>query len=311
MARSHSRRRSKPDHPSEAIPIELRFEGGLADEGELPALDLANALQGWDRTIQLAYFSYQQAHLVLPDARTNIRSDLRIRTVGRGSIVVDGVVWLTDAVGQGLVGGGAIAAFIWGRKLIASYLAAKRRGGTLDAAVNEMEALAKDENVRVHRNREQSENFVASLDNALSYATVPLDSSVGRELLRTKGQAVEIAFDRSDRAVIRRPFDPPSLDPEADPVITAPVRFVRINKKTGTGLFQFVRPMDESQLGQQRFHCDDKSMRRRGNVYTGSFHVDEPLVVQMQRKAYETSRHGHYWLIVGAVQSPEQADTLF
>lgn len=154
--------------------------------------------------------------------------------------------------------------------------------------------------------REDTEDFAAALNTALDNATAPLDSSAAREVLSLKGQTVEIVVDDKGRQAIKVPFEPPTLDPDAEDVIEAAVKFVRINKKTGYGLLSFAKITDKSQLGQQRFHCEDKSIRRRANQYTGSFHEDVPLVVKMQRKNYAADRRGHYWLILGTANPTEE-----
>ncbi|MDX2132862.1 MAG: hypothetical protein SFY69_12500 [Planctomycetota bacterium] len=291
--------------------VTLTFDGELADRGELPAAELGAALQGWDRFLQLAYYSQETSVLELPKSGTSFRVEFHVRKISKGSFLVDATLWFGVAAVGGIIGNRADAIanklWEWSSKIIKAHIKAKREKKTLDGVVAELETLAKAESVRVSKNREDSEDFATAVNTALTNATVPLDSSAAKEVLALKGQAVDIVIDQNGRAAIRAPFDPPALDPEADPVIDAPVKFIRINKKTGYGLFQFVRPQDESQLGQQRFHCEDKAIRRRANQYTGSFHEDIPLKVRMQRKAYETSRHGHYWLIVGT-GAPDVAD---
>lgn len=298
-----------------AFELILKFDGKLAQRGELPAAELGAALQGWDRFLQIAYYSQETNVLELPKSDTLLRIGFRVRHVGEGSFLVKAALWVGEAAAQGLIGSSADATvkrlLAWSGKLIKRLVKSKREKRTLDGVVDGLEKLAKAEKIRVNRNRVDSEEFATAINSALDNATVPLDSSAAREVLSLKGESLDIVIDEEGRAAIRAPFDPPKLDPEADPVIEVPVKFIRINKKTGYGLFNFVRPQDESQVGQQRFHCDDKSIRRRANKYTGAFHEDSPLTVRMQRKAYEKSRHGHYWLIVSVVEPDVEEQGLF
>lgn len=311
MAKSVRRDRDTGTQEAPSFQVTLTFDGELADRGELPAAEIGAALQGWDRFLQLAYYSQEAAILELPKSGTSFRVEFRVRRISKGSFLVDASLWFGAAAVGGVIGNRADALakklWEWSGKVIKAHIKAKREKKTLDGVVDELEKIAKTEEIRVSKNREDSEDFATAVNTALANATMPLDSSAAKEVLALKGQAVDIVIDQNGRAAIRAPFDPPALDPDADPVIDAAVKFIRINKKTGYGLFQFVRPQDESQLGQQRFHCDDKSIRRRANLYTGSFHEDTPLKVKMQRKAYETARHGHYWLIVGT-GTPDATD---
>lgn len=315
MARSTRGNMAPAIHEAPGFQVTLTFDGELAERGELPAAELGVALQGWDRFLQLAYYSHEASVLELPKPGTTHRVEFHVRKISRGSLLVDATLWIASAAVGGIIGNRADALAIglwkWTRKVIHAHIKAKRERKTLDGVVNELEAAAKSEGIRVSNNRENSEDFATAVNTALNNATVPLDSSAAKEVLALKRLNVDVIIDQNDRAAIRAPFDPPSLDPDAEPVIEVPVKFIRINKKTGYGLFTFTRPKDESQLGQQRFHCDDKSIRRRANQYTGAFHEDTALVVRVQRKAYEKARHGHYWLIVGAGSSDGTSPGLF
>lgn len=294
--------------------LTLTFEGKLAEDGQLPAAELGAALQGWDRLLQLAVYSHESATLAVPKSGTGFRVEFRVRRVSKGSFLVDAMIFVGLAAAAGITGNRADAVVLrvwkWASTLVKTHIRAKRNKGTLDAVVDDIEAVAQAEDIRPSKNREESEDFVTALNSALDNATVPLDSSAGREILSLKGKALDIVIDEAGRTAIRAAFDPPTLDPEADDVIDAPVKFIRINRHTGKGLLEFVRPADESQLGHQRFHAEDRAIRRRANQYTGAFHHDVPLMVKMQRKAYAVQRHGHYWLIVGASE-PEKTQGLF
>lgn len=287
--------------------ITIKWEGALADSGEIPAAELGAALQGWDRFLQLAFYSHQASYLQLPKSGTDLRVDFRVRRVRKGSFVVDASITLGGIVATGVIGNAAYdvikQVWSWSGVLVKTHIKAKRERKTLDGVVEELEAIAKQHDIRISQNREDTEDFAAALNASLDNATAPLDSSAAREVLSLKGETLEIVVDDAGRQAIRLPFEPPQLDPDADDVIEAPVRFVRINKKTGYGLMSFVRPSDASQLGQQRFHCEDKSIRRRANSYTASFHEDVPLEVRMQRKNYAKERQGHYWLILGTAKT--------
>lgn len=297
--------------------VEVRFhlEGKLADAGEVPAGELGLALQGWDRLLQMTFYAEQTNLLELPKPGTSFRIAFHVERVEQGSVLVLACIYFGTRAAEGIVGGRAdalaVKLFRVCGRFIKGLIRSKAEKGTLDATVDEVEAIAKDENIRVSKNREVTEDFATALNAAAANATVPLDSSAAKERLSIKGQDVDIVVDQAGRQAIRAGFDPPSLDPEADEVIEAPVKFIRINRKTGYGLFQFTRPKDESQVGMQRFHCDDRAIRRRANQYTGAFHEDTSLTVKMQRKVWEQSRKGHYWLIVGAAGAAPPDPGLF
>jgi hypothetical protein len=315
MAKSARTTWEDTDTQSDAYELTIKWDGALADTGEIPAAELGAALQGWDRFLQLAFYSYQSSDLQIPKPGTTMRVDFRVRRVRKGSFVVDASITLGGIIATGVIGNAAYDAIkkVWGWSvvLVKTHIKAKRERKTLDGVVEELEAVAKQNEIRVSVDREDTEDFAAALNAALDNATAPLDSSAAKEVLSLKGQTVEIVVDEAGRQAIKLPFEPPKLDPDADDVIEAPVKFIRINKKTGYGLMSFVRPADASQLSQQRFHCEDKSIRRRANQYTGSFHEDVPLVVKMQRKNYATERRGHYWLILGTANPSDEDLGLF
>ncbi len=294
---------AEPNDPN----VTLTFYGRIADQGEMPAAELGVALQGWDRLLQLAYYSQHASILEVPKPGTSFRVEFHVRRISKGSLLVSAVLWIANSAGSELVGEGAKVALgklvKWASKMIKAHIEAKSVQRTLDGAVDAIDAVARGEGIRVSKNRVDSEDFATALNTALMNATVPLDSSAAKQVLSLKGQVVDIVIDDNDRVALRAPFEPPALDPNAEPVIEVPVKFIRINRKTGSGLLTFIRPTDESQLGQQRFRCEDKSIRGRANNYTGAFHEDTALVVRVQRKAYEKTRHGHYWLIVGPART--------
>lgn len=314
---------SKSKHPAAPVDLEdgayvevtLRLTGNMAEGGELPASDLGASLIGWDRVLQLAYYTQETSALEPPKPGTSSRVYMHVQRVGKGSVLVIILIWFGLTALEGVISNRSDAVglrlFKWTKKLVATHVDAKRKTKTLDGVVDRLEEAAKTEGIRFSNNREVSEDFATALNAALSNATLPLDSSAARSVLSLKGQDVDIVVDEQGRAAIRAPFEPPALDPDADDVIEAPVKFIRINRKTGYGLLQFVRPQDESQVSQQRFHCDDKSIRRRANQYTGAFHHDTPIRVKLQRKAYQQSRRGHYWLIVGTASAAEDDGGLF
>lgn len=310
MAKSAGIQRDDIDTRGDAYELTIKWEGQLADTGEIPAAELGAALQGWDRFLQLSFYSYQSSDLQIPKTGTLMRVDFRVRRVRKGSFVVDASITLGGIIATGVIGNAAYDAIkkVWGWSvtLVQTHIKAKRERKTLDGVVEELEKVAKANDIRVSVDREDTEDFAAALNTALDNATAPLDSSAAREVLSLRGQAVEIVVDDKGRQAIKVPFEPPTLDPDAEDVIQAAVKFVRINKKTGYGLLSFARITDKSQLGQQRFHCEDKSIRRRANQYTGSFHEDVPLVVKMQRKNYAADRRGHYWLILGTANPTEE-----
>jgi hypothetical protein len=310
MTKSADNQGNEFDTRSDAYELTITWQGGLAESGEIPAAELGRALQGWDRFLQLSFYSYQSSDLQLPKAGTTMRVDFRVRSVRKGSFVVDASVSLGGMILSGVVGSAAfeVVKKVWGWSvlLVQTHIKAKRERKTLDGVVEELENVAKAFEIRVSPDREDTENFAAALNTALDGATTPLDSSAAREVLSLKGQPLDIVVDDDGRQAIRVPFEPPTLDPEAEDVIEAAVKFVRINKKTGYGLLSFARPTDKSQLGQQRFHCEDKSIRRRANQYTGSFHEDVALVVKMQRKNYADNRRGHYWLIFSTASPADE-----
>lgn len=288
---------------NEALLI-IKWDGELAANGEIPASELGASLQGWDRFLQLAYYSQQTTRLQLPPSGTIARIELNVREVRRGSFEIE--LWMKVAGGivlSGVLGNAAYdsikALWKWTSALVKTHIDAKRQRKTLDGVVEDLEALAKQNEIRISVDREDTEDFAAAIDSALDNATVPLDSSAATEVLTLKGQTLDIVIDKDGRAAIKMPFEPPALDPDAEEVVEAAVRFVRINKKTGSGLMSFIRPADASQVPQQRFRCADSTIRRRADPYTGSLHTHVPLVVKMQRKNYSPDRRGHYWLILG------------
>lgn len=288
--------------------LRLEFRGGPADAGEMPAAELADALQGWDRLIQLAMYAHFTARLEVPPAGHAGDIELRVRRVGRGSVIVDTVVWVADNAAEGVFGtlavAGMVKAWPWVKDLWRTQVEVRNGNGTEDDLIQAVETLAaKEYATRVAKNREKSEKFVSSLSAAVTNASTPLDSSAG-EMSATVGGASPLIVTRAERRIITTPLMPPAIEPEED-VIHSRVRFIRINKRTGKGLFQFVHPRDESQVPTQRFHCVDVSIRKRANQYTGAFHHDTGLLVRLQRKAYEAGRHGHYWLIDRVVRADE------
>ncbi len=306
--------RLPPDTPI-ALQLTLRFDGSMASRNEIPAAELGLALQGWDRFLRLAYYSHESGRLCLPPIDTQYRIELNVRRVTSGSVLVDATLYIAGAVVSGIIGNvatdGAKKFWRWSSALVKTHIRAKREKQTLEGVVAEIEELASHNDLQVEKDREKSEDFVTVVNSALDAATVPLDSAAAKEILAMKGQEVEIEIDRRGRTAIRAPFRPPTLDSDADAVIEAAVRFIRINKKTGTGIMQFVRPQDDSQTGHQRFHAEDPAIRRRANQYTRAFHRDEPLTIRAQRKAYDANRRGHYWLIVDAPASDVDDGALF
>lgn len=298
MAKSTGAWRDDVEVSRETFELTIAWDGDLAETGEIPAPELGAALMGWDRFLQLSVYSFQSASLQLPKAGTSMRVDVRVRRVDKGSFIVVAGLWFANQATNGIVGNAAYDGvkkiWAWTAELVKTHIKAKRERKTLDGVVEEIERAGRANGIRPSVDRQDTEDFAAALDSALYNATAPLDSSAASEVLALKGQAVEIVIDREGRQSIRLPFEPPTLDPDADDVIEAQVRFVRINKKTGYGILNFVRPTDASQLGQQRFNCEDRAIRRRANQYTGSFHEDTPLLVKMQRKNYSSDRHGHY-----------------
>jgi len=309
MAISAGIQRDDLDTNGEAYTLTIKWDGELAANGELPAAELGAALQGLDRVLQLAYYSQQTTKLELPPSGTSSRVLFRVREVRKSSYIVEASIVAGGIILNSVLGNASYDAikglWNWSATLITTHIKAKRERKTLDGVVEEIEKVAKSNGIRISVDRVDTEDFVTALDNALDNATVPLESSAATEVLSLKGQAIDIVIDKKGRQAIRMPFEPPALDPDADEVIEAPVKFVRINKKTGYGLMSFVRPSDASQVPQQRFHCADKTIRRRANQYTGSFHTDVPLVVKMQRKNYAAERRGHYWLILGTANPVE------
>lgn len=228
----------------------LYFDGEIAESGEIPAGQLGTSLQGWDRFFQLAMYSHESAQLTLPKSGTELRVELRVRRVSKGSFLVTFVLWIGDKALDGIIGAKAEKVldrvWRWGCGLFQTQLKAKEKGRTLDASVDAIEAFARAQNVSPSRNRRDSEDFVSALNAAMGNATAPLDSAAGRELLQLKGHDLVIGADQAVRAVIRAPFAPPEIDPDAEPVIEARVRFFRINKNTGNGSFEFTDPQDQS-----------------------------------------------------------------
>ncbi len=313
MAKHARTRTTQLDANGERFAITIRWTGKLAEDGEIPAAELGAALQGWDRFLQIAFHSYRSSSLKLPIAGKSTQMEFRVQRVQKGSFVVEAALVVGGVFLNSFLGNAPYElmkkAWTWSVLLAKTHIHAKRERNTLDGVVEELERVAGANDIRVSVDREDSEDFAAAINGALDNATIPLDSSAAAEALSMDGQAVAIVVDESSRQAIKIPFEPPRLDPDAEDVIEAPVKFVRINKKTGYGLLSFTRITDKSQLGQQRFHCQDKSIRRRANQYTGSFHEDVPLMVKMQRKNYAAERRGHYWLILGTA-SPATDDLL-
>jgi len=297
-----------PDESS-CIPIQIMFSGGGADSNAIPAQDLGLALQGLNRTLQIAFYSYESASIILPKPNTTFRSEYRIQRIRPGSVITDGLMWLGENAAIGVVQGtafaGSVAFWKYKKKLIELLIRYKTNDLTLDQAVDSLENDLEIDNIRHDRNRIKTEDFISELYRSLNQATTPLDTAAATEVLSVKGQDLDIVIDKNGRQAIKKPFAPTGYDPEADPIIEADIKFIRINKQTGNGIMQFSRPTDESQMGHQRFKCDDKSIRSSGNDYTYSFHTDKPLNVVAQRKAYDRSRRGHYWLILRLTEISE------
>ena len=304
-----------PQGDAEAAEFQLVFDGGVAARGEIVAGELAAALQGWERLLELSFYSYHTASLELPPVGTGFGVEMRIRRVRRGSVIIDVVLWFGDHAAGGLISTGVVLAGIkawpWVAGLVRAHLDSKAHRGTEDAAIEDIERLANEYLIRVSRNRQDSERFVSAVNSSLGDATAPLDGSAERATLLPSNGEIRISLDRADRRIITAPFEPPALEDDDASIIEAPIRFIRINKQTGYGLFQFVRPAGESQVATQRFRCTDARMRQRANPYTGAFHEDAALVVRMQQKGYTPGRRGHYWLITLPVQPPDRGKSLF
>lgn len=292
----------------------MRLEGVRADAHEVDAAAFGQSLLGLQRFLQLSHASYHKSALKVPVVGGTHTIRLRLRTVTSGSVQAEIGMYLLDAAVQGVIAAIAwemiLQTWNWSRKLHSQMIHVKRSKLSLESAVEVFEGLAKSEGIGISRDRGESEEFVESLSSALIATTEPLESSAAKQVLSIPGHTTDIVTDSRGRFAICMPFAATEVSDD-EPVIEVPVKFIRINKKTGRGIMSFVRPSDESQMNEQRFLCEDRSLRRRANPYTGAFHHDDALVVRTQRRAYEKNRRGHYWLILGIGGRPASGGELF
>ncbi|MHA7811957.1 MAG: hypothetical protein ACX94C_00990 [Phycisphaerales bacterium] len=300
---------------NDSVQLRLKLSGDGLQSGEIRAYDLGQTLLGWDRILNLSYYATEATTLSVPESGTVFQSRLIVRRVDKGSVVVDVGLWFSNHAASGLIGAGSLVVgrrvLLWAKSGITTYIQNKESGSTFDDTVGDFEDLAKEHGVRLKSSRIESEDYVKAFGNALTNATVPLDSDAAQEILSLRGEDLDIVIDSRGRKAIRKPFTPPEIDPDAEGIVVAPVKFIRINKQTGNGIFEFSRPVDESQLGHQRFKCKDVSIRRRANEYTRSFHLDISIDVRMQRKMYDKNRSGHYWLIDSIVMDENDDRNLY
>ena len=303
MAKTSSRRYGNDEY---RLAFTLKYDGGLAARGEVPAAEFAQSLQGWDRLLHLAMHAHALGRLEpIPQGAARI-SELRIEGARKGSFLVNAALFLGGAAAAGIIGNGAYdlakRGWPWAAAMLRSQVDLRRKRVTEDEAIDEIERLAREHNLRVTRNRENSERYLASVSSSLGDATALLQSSAASVQATLTEVEVPIIITQTDRSALMTPYEPPTLDPEDQGVISTAVRFIRINRRTGNGTMEFLAPKEPSQFGVQRFRCIDPMIRRRANRYTGAFHLDTPMVVKMQRKGYEQGRRGHYWLIAGLAE---------
>ncbi|MEQ8316259.1 MAG: hypothetical protein RIE77_10320 [Phycisphaerales bacterium] len=300
MAKRVSKRYGNEEH---RLALTLKYDGSLAARGEVPAAELAQSLEGWDRLLHLAMYAQALGRLEpAPPGAVRI-SELRVLGARKSSFLVDAVLWFGNASAAGVIGAGAYElakrGWPWVATMIQSQVHLRQKHVTEDDAIDEIERLAKEHALRITRNRENSERYLASVASSLADATAPLQSSAADVVAKLAETDSPITITQADRTALITPYEPPVLDPEDEGIISAAVKFIRINRRTGNGTMEFLAPKEPSQLGVQRFRCIDPMIRRRANRYTGAFHLDTPMVVQMQRRGYEQGRKGHYWLIAG------------
>jgi hypothetical protein len=299
--------------------IQLVFSGGAAEGGEIPMGELGQAMDGWERLLQISIGASETAELKVVPRDSMFRVQCIPTSIGPGSVIVEVVLWFANAAAQGIIGNAAHDAvrrrlkrgLQIGRDFVNTLLAAKRENDDKDAAIARLEAVASTSGLRIPQDRDESEHLLDAVDAALVAATIPLESAAGQVALRVPGEPLSITIDSNGRHLIKMPFAEPM--PVAGEVIDrAPVKFIRINKKTATGLLRFVRPNHPAQVAsQQYFRCVDRAIRRPGNVYTGAFHKDVVLDVAIQLRAYDAHRKGHYWLVLGPAEPNPNGDDLF
>lgn len=303
-----------------ATRIELVHEGRTADSGRVPVGELAMAMVGWDRLIHQAYWATKVGELVNRKRDFPTGLDSRVLAVRQGSVIVETAYWLAQSIADNSVGMILTAAVVKRNEIatachtlgafVATVLESKMKGEDKDLAIARLEATAKSVGLRHSRDVDESEAFLDSLSSSLERATVPLDTSAGLARLSVPSADVDIVVDERGRQFVKAAFPTPVIN-AAEDVIEAEIKFIRINRKTGTGLLKFTRPSTEAQVAsQQYFRCLDDRMKRRSNLYTLAFHNVSSLRCRLQLRAYESGRRGHYWLLIGPVVENRESDEL-
>lgn len=277
----------------------IRLSGADADRNAIDVVTLAKCLQGFDRFMQLATYAYSTQTLRIPKKRTQHRASVQLTQVRQGSVLIDLAVWLRNETGSAVVALAVAGVWTLGFRLYKMHVETKARTNSLDDVVDVVEEAANREGLRVSKDRTDSETFVLAMNQSLDALTVPLDSAAAKQVLSLRGAELDIVVDNDGRLAIKTPFAPPNAIDDAEDIFESDVRVSMVDKVSGWGHFEFVSPDGPSQVGKQRFHCQDEAITRRANSYTGALHEGTRLRVRIQRRNYAVDRRGHYWIILG------------
>ena len=312
----------------------IKYSGRLADTGSLSLVEYTESLMGWRRFFQVAgelYLRSKSDKL----KRLSGAELLEIRIVAErpGSYEVIIAFILGQAIG-GMIGGRADAALVaicrhlmgWYRRIIKQHIQTKTQTTNVEEIVKALERLCGENGVELESSVDVSKDqfgasypvisktmteeegddapendrvskarvLVETVDEALKSATCPLDSSCNKISVIPEGEQPLGVFGQHEREVLQKPLSLPLPEGTWNP---ATIKFVRINRRTGSALISFENE-PTSEKGSHYSRIVDESFRQSGdNVYTQAFNKDVSLKVWVRQIGPRPGRLNFQWEI--------------
>ncbi len=312
-----------------AATFTLRLDGATAADGAVEIADLSAALDGLKTFLNAStelYFSGGDPNRGVP-AGSPLRIEVRPPKVGSFTVVITAVLTYAGMrIVDGVIGNRADATVVWSydklqkwyQRTFKTHIEAKTSNADKAEIVRRLQQMVSEEQPPLapsiseeintvesdmfdaddvekagpEPSRDNRESFVLGIVDQIDMGLYDLSEPVGAscEIMEFEDQAPTPIFSIGavEREILRRPLLPPR---PADDWLPAKVRFIRINKETGSCIFQFLSGSDVGD--HRRGRIVDSRLRQPRDAYTQSFSLEKSIDLWLRPRL--TDRGGTFF----------------
>jgi len=265
--------------------IILRYEGLSADEGEIPIEDLIDSLVGWRNYINLSTSIFLKKEFTTTPLEPKLRPQVNVKALSKSSFDVNieliiSVLALAVALKNDKHVDKLLTAFgKWIAGLFHKMVEEKKAFHTVIEVTNELQKFAADFEVKPNTDMLQSQKVSVEIDQALKKATKPIEHSANKIEVLSSELDVKLDVTVTEKRAIHNYF---YFKEEKEGIFNARVIFDGVNLRTGHAGVMVHTCSDTLFKGSQTGYIKSESIKKPGNVFTGSLHKQDPIEIWVQ-----------------------------